>query len=170
MRTTGQIVISLAIVGLAAGACSSLPSLSGGPSETDRIFLVAAGNWDRNKDGVVSCDEWKAYATELMDGADPGRKGHMTSEDWLKVTAIDKMFETVDFKYYDKNSDGKVDRGEFVERPNRAFEMADRDKNCQLTGVELTGARQAGQPAVKITPAGSESGQGKNNTGPGPGR
>jgi Ca2+-binding EF-hand superfamily protein len=170
MRKTGQIVIGLAVAGLAVGACSSIPSLSGGPSEIDRIFLVAAGNWDRNKDGIVSCDEWKAYATELMDGADPGRKGHMTPEDWLKVTAVDKMFETVDFKYYDKNSDGKVDRAEFVERPNRAFEMADRDKNCQLTGVELTGARQAGQPAVKITPAGSESGQGKNNTGPGPGR
>ncbi len=168
--TAGRSATSLTVAALALGACSSLPSLSGGPSETDRIFLVAAGNWDRNKDGIVACDEWKAYATELLDGADTARKGHLTPEDWLRVTAIDKMFETVDFKYYDKNSDGKVDRAEFVDRPNRAFEMADRDKNCQLTGVELTGARQAGTPAAKIVPAGSESGQGKNNTGPGPGR
>jgi hypothetical protein len=152
---------------LLIGACSnSMPSLTGGPSEIDRTFLLAAGNWDRNKDGVVSCDEWKAYATELFEIGDAGRKGYVTPDDWKRITAIDKMFETVDFKYYDRNGDGKVDRAEFIERPNRAFEMADRDKNCQLTTVELTAARTAGAPAAKITPAGSESGQGKNQ-GPG---
>jgi EF hand len=142
--------------------CSSMSSLTGGPSEVDRTFLIAAGNWDRNKDGVVTCDEWKAYASELFDGADLGRKGFVTPEDWTRITAIDKMFETVDFKYYDRNGDGKVDRAEFVERPNRAFELADRDKNCQLTTVELTAARTAGATAPKIVPAGAESGEGKN--------
>lgn len=151
-------------IGLAAllGGCSSiLPSLTGGPSEVDRVFLLAAGNWDRNKDGVVTCDEWKAYAAELFDGADAGHKGYLVAEEWKRITAIDKMFVTVDFKYYDANGDGKVDRAEFVDRPNRAFEMADRDKDCDLTTVELTGARTAGAPAAKITPAGSESGTGK---------
>ena len=151
---------------LLAGCSNTMPSLTGGPSEVDRVFLIAAGNWDRNKDGVVTCDEWKAYATELFDIGDVERKGFLTPADWTRITKVDRMFETVDFKYYDRNGDGKVDRAEFVDRPNRAFELADRDKNCQLTPVELTAARTAGTPPPKVVPAGSESGQGKNQ-GPG---
>lgn len=153
---------------LLAGCSDTMPSLTGGPSEVDRVFLMAAGNWDRNKDGVVTCEEWKSYATELFNIADTERKGHLTPQDWARIVAVDKMFVTVDFKYYDKNGDGKVDRAEFVDRPNRAFEMADRDKDCDLTTVELTGARTAGAPAAKVTPAGSESGGGKPGQG-GPG-
>ena len=144
-----------------------MPSLTGGPSEIDRTFLIAAGNWDRNKDGNVTCDEWKAYATELFEIGDVERKGHLTPEDWKRIIAVDRMFETVDFKYYDRNGDGKVDRAEFIDRPNRAFEMADRNKDCILTTVELTGARTAGAPAVKITPTGSESGTSKGPGGMG---
>jgi len=147
---------------LAAGAailagCSNsmMSSLSGGPSDVDRTFLLAAGNWDRNKDGTVNCDEWKAYATELLDIGDTARKGWLTREDWVAIVKVDRMFETVDFGYYDRNGDGKVDRAEFVERPNRVFELADRDKNCQLTTVELSGARSAGTAALapKVQPA-----------------
>ena len=151
-------ICTLGLAVLASGCSSGLSSLTGGPSEVDRVFLLAAGNWDRNKDGIVTCDEWKAYAAELFDGADAEHKGYLVPADWKRITAIDKMFETVDFKYYDANGDGKVDRAEFVDRPNHAFEMADRDHDCDLTTVELTGARTAGAPAAKITPAGSESG------------
>lgn len=159
----------VAAAGFVAGCSNSLPSLTGGPSEEDRVFLMAAGNWDRNKDGVVTCDEWKAYATELFNIGDAEHKGYLTPQDWTRIVAVDKMFVTVGFKYYDKNGDGKVDRAEFVDRPNRAFEMADRDKDCDLTTVELTGARTAGAPPPKITPAGSESGGGKPGQGGGPG-
>lgn len=165
-------LIRVCALGLAAfvtgcgGGGGGFSSLTGGPSEADRVFLLAAGNWDRNKDGVVTCDEWKTYAAELFDGADAERKGYLTPADWKRVTAVDKMFETVDFKYYDANNDGKVDRAEFVDRPNRAFELADRDHDCDLTSVELTGARTAGAPAKVIVPAGSESGAGKPGGGP----
>ena len=149
------------------GCSSGMPSLTGGPSDIDKTFLIAAGNWDRNKDGNVTCDEWKAYATELFEIGDVERKGFVTPEDWKRIVAIDRMFETVDFKYYDRNGDGKVDRAEFVDRPNRAFEMADRNKDCILTTVELTGARTAGATAPKIVPTGSESGTGKGPGGVG---
>jgi hypothetical protein len=149
------------------GCSSGMPSLTGGPSEIDKTFLIAAGNWDRNKDGNVTCDEWKAYATELFEIGDVERKGYVTPEDWKRILAVDRMFDTVDFKYYDRNSDGKVDRAEFVDRPNRAFEMADRNKDCILTTVELTGARTAGATAPKVVPAGSESGTGKGPGGVG---
>jgi hypothetical protein len=120
---------------------------SSGPSDIDRTFLLAAGNWDRNKDGVVTCDEWKAYASELFGIADSGNKGHLTKEDWPAIVKVDRMFETVDFAYYDRNGDGKVDRAEFVDRPSRIFELADRDKNCQMTTVELSAARTVGTTA-----------------------
>lgn len=147
-RQPTQLALAVALsLGLTACASTTLPSLTGGPSEIDRTFLLAAGNWDRNKDGVVTCDEWKAYASELFDIADAGRKGYVTKEEWAAIVKVDRMFETVDFAYYDRNGDGKVDRAEFVDRPSRAFEMADRDKNCQMTSVELTGARSAGTVA-----------------------
>ena len=155
------------LAAVVVAACSnSMPSLTGGPSEIDKVFLIAAGNWDRNKDGVVTCEEWKAYASELFAIGDIERKGWLTKEDWKRVVEVDRMFETVDFAYYDRNGDGKVDRAEFVDRPNRAFELADRDKNCQLTTVELTGARSAGANAPKVTPAGAESGQKPGGGGP----
>ena len=52
---------------LGAGACAGAALLAvlaacGGSAipETDRVFLSAAGSWDRNHDGIVTCDEWKA--------------------------------------------------------------------------------------------------------------
>ena len=161
----GRSVLLSGMAMMAAGCSSGGLNPFGGVSDIDRTFLLAAGNWDRNKDGVVTCDEWKAYATELFDGADAGRKGFVTPDEWKRIVAIDRMFDVADFKYYDRNGDGKVDRAEFVDRPNRAFELADRDKNCQMTAVELSGARAAGTPAPKIVPAGSESGNDKNNPG-----
>ncbi len=160
-------ISAFATAGMAACSSGGFPGLAEGPSPADRMFLSAAGNWDRNKDGVVTCDEWKAYAAELFDGADTGRKGYLTPDDWKKVIGVDRMFETVDFKYYDANNDGKVERAEFVDRSNRAFELADRDHDCDLTSVELTGARMAAKPADKIVPAGSESGDKPGHTGAG---
>lgn len=173
MPFDARLVLRLCLAALAAGglvACSTDGGLglSNEPTPVDRIFLSAAGNWDRNKDGVVTCDEWKAYAAELFDGADTARKGYLTPDDWKKVIAVDRMFEVADFKYYDANHDGKVDRAEFIDRPNRAFELADRDHDCDLTTVELTGARTAAKPAEKIVPAGSESGANKPGQGKGP--
>lgn len=152
---------------LTACASASLESLTGGPSEIDRTFLLAAGNWDRNKDGNVTCDEWKAYAAELFAIGDVERKGYLTPQDWKRIVDVDRMFETVNFKYYDRNGDGKVDRAEFIDRPNRAFELADANKDCTLTTVELTAARTAGAPAPKVVPAGSESGSKGSGGGPG---
>lgn len=149
--------ITPVIAGIAAACCGllaacsggGLGSLTGGPSDIDRTFLLAAGNWDRNKDGVVSCEEWKAYAGELFNIGDSGRKGFVAKEDWAAIVKVDRMFETVDFSYYDRNSDGKIERAELVDRQSRVFELADRDKNCQLTTVELSGARSAGTVAAQ---------------------
>ena len=63
IRTLRAHVYGTMLLLLAGCSGSSLP-------EVDRVFLSAAGNWDRNRDGVVTCDEWRAYAAELFDSAD----------------------------------------------------------------------------------------------------
>lgn len=142
---------------LAGCSGSSIP-------DTDRVFLSAAGGWDRNRDGVVTCDEWKAYAAELFDAADANRDGFLDRSEYLKIITTDRMFETVDFSYYDANGDGKVARTEFVDKPNRAFVLLDKTNECKLTSSQVAGARanteqvfdskkpESGDPREKKTP------------------
>lgn len=141
-----------AVMALAACGTPVNPFSTGSSvSEIDRVFLAAAGTWDRNKDGVVTCDEWKAYAGELFDAADANRDGMLDPTEFATLTSTDKMFVTADFSYFDANRDGKVSRAELVDRPNPAFLLLDHKKTCQLTSTELTGGRtmmESAKPTV----------------------
>lgn len=110
-------------------------------SAVDRVFLAAAGTWDRNKDGIVTCDEWKAYAAELFDAADTNHDGMLDPTEFATLSNTDKMFVTADFDYFDANRDGKVSRAELIDRENPAFRLLDHEKKCALTTTELTGGR-----------------------------
>lgn len=122
------------LLALAGCSGSSLP-------DVDRVFLSAAGGWDRNRDGIVTCDEWKEYANELFVSADANHDGTLDRAEYGKIIATDRMFETAGFGYYDANKDGKVDRTEFVDRPNRAFALLDKSNECRLTASQVAGAR-----------------------------
>jgi hypothetical protein len=128
---------SLALTLLAG--CSS----SGGPSlgDVDRVYLSAAGSWDRNHDGVITCDEWRAYAGELFDAADANHDGFIDASEYAKIVAMDRMFQTVDMRYFDTDHDGKLSRAEFVDKPNRAFALLDKSNTCRLTADQVAGAR-----------------------------
>ncbi len=153
-------IASVGALVLALAGCTSVAGLP----DVDRVFLSAAGGWDRNRDGVVTCDEWKAYAAELFDGADANRDGVLDRTEYLKIISTDRMFETVDFSYYDGNGDGKVARTEFVDKPNRAFALLDKSNECKLTSSQVAGARanteqifdskkaESGDPREKKTP------------------
>ncbi len=131
-----------------AGICASvallviLGSCSGSSiPETDRVFLSAAGNWDRNRDGSVTCDEWKAYAGELFDAADTNHDGFVDRTEYATIVSTDRMFQTVEFSYYDASGDGKLARNEFVDKPNRAFVLLDKGNSCRLDASQVAGAR-----------------------------
>ena len=47
----------------------------------------------------------------------------------------------VEFGYYDTNGDGKLDRAEFVDKPNRAFVLLDKGNSCRLDASQVAGAR-----------------------------
>ncbi len=136
-----------AAASLLLAACSSSPLSSIGSigsksiSESDRVFLMAAGSWDRNRDNNVTCDEWKAYATELFNGADANRDDTVDASEWGRVVAVDRMFDTANLNYFDANGDGKVMRAEMVDRPNPAFKLMDTGNTCSLNGTQIAGAR-----------------------------
>lgn len=125
----------------AAGCASMSPSSSVSLTEVDQLFLAAAGSWDLNRDDVVTCQEWSAYAGQLFDGADKGRKGYLTPQEFEKIVAMDRMFKLANFKYFDAGKTGKVTRAGFMDKPNPAFLYADKNHDCQLTTDELQYAR-----------------------------
>lgn len=141
-------ISALAILAaLPLAACSSTPLSSIGSigsnkiSETDRVFLMAAGSWDRNRDNQITCDEWKAYASELFNGADANRDEFVDATEWPAIVSVDRMFETANLGYYDKNGDGKVARAEFIDAPNPAFTLMNASSTCVLSGAQVAGAR-----------------------------
>lgn len=149
--------LAIAIVGAllvagcgGGGGVSGLNPFGGGFGDVDAVFLAAAGTWDLNKDGVVTCDEWKAYAAELFDAADANKDGMLTPDEYQTIIRTDRMFETVDFKWWDANGDGKITRAEMVDRPNPAFVLLDKEKKCQLTSTELSAGRYALQTKKPI--------------------
>ena len=132
--------------------------------DVDRVFLSAAGSWDRDRDGVVTCEEWRSYAGELFDGADANHDGLLDRPEYATLINTDRMFQTVEFKYYDANGDAKIARTEFVDKPNRAFALLDKNNSCVLTASQVAGARahteqvfdtkkpESGDPREKKTP------------------
>ncbi|MBK9078480.1 MAG: histidine kinase [Hyphomicrobium sp.] len=146
LRTTAAIFAFAGLLPLAACSTSPLSSIgaitgSNKVSETDRVFLMAAGSWDRNRDNSVTCDEWKAYASELFNAADADRDDGLSTTEWSEMVKTDRMFQTVDHDYFDANNDGKVSRAEFVDRQNPAFKLMDTANTCVLSGDQIAGAR-----------------------------
>lgn len=140
---TVPLICCLAAAGLAA-SCGG----SSGPniSATDKSFLGGISSYDLNRDGVVTCDEWREAAAKLFTRADKSGSGFLTEESFQNLTAIDRTFQVASFKYFDANGDGKIERAEFVERPNPAFNYADKDKDCRLTELEQLNARNLSGP------------------------
>jgi hypothetical protein len=132
--------------------------------DVDTVFLSAAGSWDTNRDGYVTCEEWKQYAAELYNGADGNGDGVVDRTEYVKIINTDRMFQTVEFNYYDADKDGKLTRTEFVDKPNRAFVLLDRNNECRLAASQVAGARartekvfdtkkpESGDPREKNTP------------------
>lgn len=123
--------------------------------------MLAARTWDIDKDGVATCDEWKRYAGDLFTGADANRDGYLSADEYRAMSLIDRLFHTIDFKYFDANGDGRVSRTELVDKPNPAFTRLDKNNDCKLEGTELLQPR----PARDDKPSGDRGKRGKRGGG-----
>jgi Ca2+-binding EF-hand superfamily protein len=132
------------------GGCSSG---SGSPLDKataiEREFVIAAATWDLNKDGNVTCDEWKQYVTSLFREADANHDGVLTREEYAALSRSDRLFETVGFDYWDANHDGRISLSEMVDKPNPAFTLLDKNHDCVLTPDERVQSRDPAEDAPK---------------------
>lgn len=118
---------------LAAGGCATQGSSgSSSASGIDRVFASAAGTWDVNRDGQVTCEEWKKYAGGLLAGADANKDGALSRQEFAAMARVDRLFDVANFDYFEANGDGKVTLAEIVDKPNPAFRLLDKDNDCAI--------------------------------------
>ena len=118
-------------VALAVGGCGTSSPFSSA-SSTELTFINASQTWDLDKNGTVTCDEWKQYATSSFKQADGNGDGALDAQEWSVMVASDRLFETAGLSYYDANADGKVTLDELANKPNTAFALLDKNKDCQI--------------------------------------
>jgi EF hand domain-containing protein len=129
--------LALLAVSLAAAGCSTAnPSLLASASPIDREFALAAVTWDLNKDGDVTCDEWKQYVTGLFREADANHDGVLTREEYAKLARTDRLFETAGMNFFDTNGDGRLSLAEMTDKPNPAFALLDKNGDCVIASDE----------------------------------
>jgi hypothetical protein len=132
-----------AILG-AQGACSTggnTPFASATP--TTKQFIAAAITWDMNRNGDVTCEEWRAYVGGLFQEADANHDGALTRDEFAVMAHRDRLFEAARFSYFDAGGDGRLTLADVVNKPNPAFKLLDADGDCRLTPEERAG-RSAG--------------------------
>ena len=134
--------LGMSVLALLLSACAGQGQLSGA-SAVDMAFVRAAPTWDLDHDGVVTCDEWKLYAGQLFAEADSGNKGYLTRDDFATLAKTDHLFDSADFAYYGGAATGQVTRAAFVDKPNPAFRLLDKRRDCRLTSEELRIAYRA---------------------------
>jgi len=129
------------LAGCAADSKSPLPNAS----KLDLEFVQAAVTWDLNRDGDITCQEWKAYVADLFHEADANHDGVLTREEFAVMSRRDRLFETAGFAYFDANGDGRLTLAEIADKPNPAFVLLDTDHDCRLTPDELSIHRDRSQ-------------------------
>ncbi len=144
LRTLNFALVLAGASAIALGGCSATaPGLS---DTIEGSFIRAAPTWDLNRDGKVTCEEWKTYARSLFREVDVNRTGKLTPADFEKLAKIDRLFEVANFKYYDTNLQGYVTEAEFVDRPNPAFATLDKDNTCVISTYQLRAATSQSMP------------------------
>jgi len=140
------------------GGCSSVPSLSGvgspfgSSSSIDRTFVGAAQTWDFDKNGSVTCDEWKNYLTTLMRESDGNGDSALDDTEFEKMAKTDRLFTVADRAYYDASGDGKVTLDELTGKQNAAFRQLDKNGDCQIDRNETVRVLQVDGPKPSTAP------------------
>jgi len=135
-----------------AGCSSAMPSLTGSTSSIDRTFIGAAQTWDFDKDGAVTCDEWKNYTATLLRESDSDGDGSLNDLEFQKMAKTDQLFSVADRSYYDANGDGRVTAEEITGKPNAAFKQLDKNGDCRIDRNESVRILPVDAPKASTAP------------------
>jgi hypothetical protein len=116
---------------------------------SDRLLAWATVWGDADRKGIYTCEEWKRYATRMFNDADRNRDGYVDAQEFKAIQAADPMFKEADLAYFDDNRDGRLSRGEFVDKPNPFFAHYDRKGTCRVTLDDITEAENPGQSRAR---------------------
>ncbi|MEO7270860.1 MAG: hypothetical protein ABIX28_05365 [Vicinamibacterales bacterium] len=107
---------------------------------------AALGALDVNRDGLVSGDEIRPAGGPGGDGG-PGRRGRGGEEGrgGAAAATADELTDTL--MAFDRNADGRLERGEVPERFQGLFDRADGNKDGALTRDELKQSATTSAPA-----------------------
>jgi EF hand len=142
--TGGAALALLAVLALAVvTGCATSKSPLASASPIEKEFAAAAITWDLNRDGDVTCEEWKQYATQLFREADRNRDGFLNKEEYTAMSRTDRLFETAGFNYFDADGDGRISLAELTDKPNPAFVYLDRNHDCVIGPDERSGERRS---------------------------
>ena len=139
--------LALLAVSLLAAGCTSTPFSS--TSDFDRTFIGAAQTWDLDKNGVVTCDEWKRYTATSLREADINGDGALDQEEWARMAKSDRLFEMANLAYFDANSDGRATADELAAKSNPAFRLLDKNQDCQIDRTESVQVYSIDKPKEK---------------------
>jgi hypothetical protein len=123
------------VVAMLAGCGGNTGPLASA-SATDRLFIAAEASWDLNRDGNVTCNEWKQYAASLFKDADRDRDGSLSRQEFEAMSRQDRLFQTIGFAYFDADGNGGVSLPELADKPNPAFALLDRNRDCVISSNE----------------------------------
>lgn len=143
----GVRVLALGVACALLAGCAS-PSSTGEANlgrrldDQTKLFIQAVATWDQNRDGQVTCDEWKAYLTRLHGATDKNGDGGLDAKEFAALGARDALFLRTGAEFFDTNSNGSVTLPELVGTPNPAFKVLDRDGDCVLGTGDLTTSQQ----------------------------
>jgi hypothetical protein len=139
---------ALVILCVAAGSAAAQERKSSEASTASKYssmdpFLVWATDWgDPKGEGVYTCEQWKQYATKTFNEADRNHDGYVDAREFEAIRKAHAMFKDADLGYFDDNRDGRLSRGEFVDKPNPLFVRYDKKGTCRVTLDDIANATE----------------------------
>ena len=155
LRTTFVSGVGIAVVLLLTAAPDALVqrafAQAGGAGRGSRPAKDTASTsgpdiWDANHDGIYTCDEWKSYLDRLFTLADRNRDGHLDASEFTTVRRAASIFADADFAYFAENQDGRIARGEFIDKPSEFILQHDNNGDCRVTPDEMKAASTDQKP------------------------
>ena len=154
--------LALLLAAAALTACAAgNKSLLASATPVEREFALAVVTWDLNKDGDVTCEEWKQYVAGLFREADANHDGALTRQEFATLARSDRLFEVAGFDYFDANADGRLTLAEMADKPNPAFQLLDKNGDCVISAEERVNQRSYAREEGKSQGAASTSGRRK---------